>query len=239
LAAVLACGDRAVASHRAAAAHIGLMPRGRAPIDVTVATGAGQSRTGIRAHRGKLLRRDVLVKDGIRCTSVARTILDVADYLDLRGLERVVDQAEVQRLLNRRAMEDVLARAGGRRGVAKVRAVLAIEDEPAFTKSYMEELFLAMCRDHGLPRPVTNGDVEDELVDFHWPDYLLIVETDSKRWHGTTRRREKDNARDRRLQLAEWRVLRFSWRSIALGPAAVAAEIRAFLTAPAALRIAS
>jgi hypothetical protein len=133
----------------------------------------------------------------------------------------------------------VLARAEGRRGVSKVRAVLAIEHEPAMTKSDMEELFLAMCADYGLPRPLNNEYVEGEQVDFHWPGHLLVVETDSKTWHGTSRRREKDNARDRRLQLAGWRVLRFSWRAIAREPAAVAAEIRAFLTAPAALRIAS
>src|SRR4051812_49225760 len=55
MAAVLACGNRAVASHRTAAGHLGLMPSGSRPIDVTVATGAGQSRPGIRAHRGRLL----------------------------------------------------------------------------------------------------------------------------------------------------------------------------------------
>src|SRR4051812_38570660 len=92
------------------------------------------------AHRCGLLRRDVVVKANIHCTSVARTILDVADDLVLRGVERVVDQAEVQRLLDIRAMEDVLARANGRRGAANVRDVLAINDEPALTKSEMEEL---------------------------------------------------------------------------------------------------
>src|SRR3954447_20908588 len=44
IAAVLACGPRAVLSHRAAAGHLGLMPPGARPIDVTVATGAGRSR---------------------------------------------------------------------------------------------------------------------------------------------------------------------------------------------------
>ena len=239
MAAVLACGDRAVASHRAAAAHLGLMQRGGRPIDVTAATGAGRSRPGIRAHEGKLLRRDVVTRAQIRCTSVARTILDLADCLDLRGVERVVDQAEVQRLFDRRAMEDVLARSNGRRGAAKVRAVLAIEAEPAMTKSELEELFLALCAQAGLPRPLVNLWVEGEQVDFHWPEYRLVVETDSKAWHGTTRRRHNDNARDRRLQLAGWRVLRFSWRDVAGEPAAVAAEIRAFLSAPVAPRIAS
>jgi very-short-patch-repair endonuclease len=239
MAAVLACGDRAVLSHLSAAGHLGLMRTGLRPIDVTVATAAGRSRPGIRSHRGRLLRRDVIVKANIRCTSVARTILDVAEALSLRGVERVVDQAEVLRLFDMRAMEDVLARADGRRGAPKVRAVLSIEHEPAITKSEMEELFLAMCADHGLPRPRGNKYVEGEEVDFHWPTHWLVVETDSKTWHGTTRRREKDNARDRRLQLAGWRVLRFSWRAIEREPAAVAAEIRAFLTAPGALRIAS
>jgi hypothetical protein len=181
----------------------------------------------------------VIVSDGIPCTSVHRTLLDLADVLGARALERAVDQAEVLRVFDMRAMEDVLARANGRRGASKLRAVLAVNHEPAITKSEMEELFLALCAAHDLPRPLANHRVEGEQVDFHWPEQRLVAETDSKAWHGTTRRREKDIARDRRLQLAGWRVLRFSWRAVAREPAAVAAELQAFLTAPAALRIAS
>ena len=239
IAAVLACGPRSALSHFAGAELIGLWGGRASPIDVTCATGAGRGRAGIRTHRGRLLKRDVHLVDNIPCTSVPRTILDLADHVTLRQLERVVDQAEVQRLLHMRRMEDVLARANGRRGVAKVRAVLALEHEPAFTKSEIEELMLALCDDNDLPRPLVNKEVEGEKVDFHWPEYRLIAEADSKRWHGTTRRRERDNVRDRRLQLAEWRVLRFSWREIALTPAAVAAELAPFLRAPVARRIAS
>ena len=98
---------------------------------------------------------------------------------------------------------------------------------------------LALCDGEDLPRPLVNKDVEGEKVDFHWPGYLLIAEADSKRWHGTTRRRERDIVRDRKLQLNGWRVLRFSWREIVLTPAAVAAELAPFLREPVARRIAS
>jgi hypothetical protein len=239
MAAVLACGPRSALSHFAGAELLGLWGGRASPIDIRCATGAGQCRSGIRAHRGKLLRRDVITVDSIPSTSVPRTILDLAERLTPRQLERVVDQAEVQRLLHMREMEDLLARANGRRGVSQIRTVLALEHEPAFTKSEIEELMLALCDDTDLPRPLTNKEVEGEKVDFHWPDYLLIAEADSKRWHGTTRRREKDIARDRKLQLARWRVLRFSWREIALTPAAVAAELAPFLREPVARRIAS
>jgi very-short-patch-repair endonuclease len=239
IAAVLACGPRSALSHFAATGHLELMPRGRPPIDVTSASRTGRSRPGIRSHCGTLLLRDVVVKENIRCTSVARTILDVADHLSPRALERVVDQAEVQRLFDMRAMDDVLARSAGRRGAAKLRAVLAVQHEPALTMSEIEELMLAICVDFKLPRPIVNEYVEGEKVDFHWPQDRVIAETDGRYWHGTARRRENDLARDRRLQLAGWRVLRFSWRAVAQEPAAVAAELAAFLTAPAAPRIAS
>ncbi len=200
MAAALACGPRAALSHLSAAEHHRLWTASGRPIHVTCAV--RRSRPGIRSHEGKLLRRDVALVRSIPC-------------IDLRGLERVVDQAEVRRLLRMREVDDVLARSSGRRGATNLRTVLAIENEPAITKSEMEELFLELCLT------------------------LLIVETDSKRWHGTTRRREKDNARDRRLQLAGWRVLRFSWRAVAEEPAAVAEELRAFLRGTAAPRIAS
>jgi predicted transcriptional regulator of viral defense system len=57
MAAVLACGDRAVLSHRSAAALWGILPFGQTGlIDVTVRGDAGRRRrNGIRLHRSRVL----------------------------------------------------------------------------------------------------------------------------------------------------------------------------------------
>jgi hypothetical protein len=81
----------------------------------------------------------------------------LAEVVDRRGLERAIEQAEVLRLFDLRAVEDVLARANGRRGAAVLRAVLADLAEPALTKSDLEERFLAPCRRGKAPRPGLPG----------------------------------------------------------------------------------
>jgi predicted transcriptional regulator of viral defense system len=92
LAAVLACGPGARLSHRSAAALWELRQSGGGLIDVTVPSRAGRiRRKGIRIHRsGRLGPHEATERDGIPVTTVARTLLDLADALDLQALRRAV-----------------------------------------------------------------------------------------------------------------------------------------------------
>ena len=90
MAAVLACGDGAALSHRSAAGHRGLRDDNRATIDVTSPTRRGREIDGISAHSGATLRpEDVEIVDGIPTTTVARTLLDLADHVSKRELEEL------------------------------------------------------------------------------------------------------------------------------------------------------
>src|SRR4051812_27489870 len=91
IAAVLACGDGAVASHRASGAMWDLLPAVAGPVDVTVPRGKAQGRPGIAIHRTRSLHAaDVATRNGVPCTSWARTVVDLAGVLSVRRLERVV-----------------------------------------------------------------------------------------------------------------------------------------------------
>jgi hypothetical protein len=229
MAAVLACGEGARLSHRSAAALQGLRPDNRPVSDVTVPRGSARSRPGIHVHRSATLTdADATTCDGIPCTSVARTLLDLAEVVDRRGLERAIEQAEIQRVFDLRAVEDVLARAHGRqggrrRGAALLRAVLADLGEPTLTASELEERFLAICRDAGLPTPEVNAwlDIDDEpaiKADFLWRRERLVVETDGFGSHGTRQAFERDRRRDQRLRLAGYAPVRFTRRQIVREP---------------------
>jgi hypothetical protein len=79
---------------------------------------------------------------GIPCTSIPRTLLDLASVLPPRALERACDQAEVLRLLDKDAMDE-LARSRGRRGVRVLRTVLAAGDlGENIPRSQLESRFL-------------------------------------------------------------------------------------------------
>ncbi len=89
----------------------------------------------------------------------------------------------------------------------------------------MEERFLALCDDHGIPRPSVNTRIEGHEVDFVWRDAHLIAEVDGYRYHRAPSSFESDRERDVMLVLAGWRVMRFTWTQLTTRPAWVAAAL--------------
>lgn len=234
MAAVLAYGDGAALSHRSSAALAGLRTDRRAVVDISVPRQSARSRPGIRAHAClRLDPADVTIVDGIRCTTVARTLLDLAEVIDRRGLERAIGQAEVLRVFDRRAVARVLTRAAGRRGAALLRAVLDADAEPALTESELEEEFLELCEMHDLPRPevaVWIATGEGHLkADFAWRAQGLAVETNGYAFHGHRGAFESDHRREGLLNLAGWKVRRFTWRQVTREGPLVAAVVGAAL----------
>jgi predicted transcriptional regulator of viral defense system len=107
MAAVLACGPGAALSHASAAAHWGIRPTSATRIDVSVpGRGGRRERARLRVHRAASLRSDeVTEEEGIRVTTPARTLLDLASSLPRRALERALDQAEVLELFDLTALQ--------------------------------------------------------------------------------------------------------------------------------------
>src|SRR5436190_7877188 len=108
MAAALACGEGALLSHWSAAAWHELLGAGGGRIDVTVPHRRGRSRPGLRVHRiTSLSASDRVVVGGIPCTSVSRTLLDLAAVAPRNVLERACDQAEVIGILDMRAVREL------------------------------------------------------------------------------------------------------------------------------------
>jgi very-short-patch-repair endonuclease len=230
LAAVLACGEGAVLSHRSAAAHWGLLATEQTCIEVTAARPRRGTAT-LRVHRARSLdARDTTIHHGIPTTTVARTLLDLAATTTPERLERALAQAERLRLYDHNAITDVIARTNGHRG----RTILthATAQEPKLTRSEAEAIFLNLAREAGLPDPLTNftlsaPDLPRLEVDFYWPTYCLIVEIDGWETHRTKAAFEADRARDAALTAIGNRVLRFTWRAINNDSATVKRRLQA------------
>jgi hypothetical protein len=182
-----------------------------------------------------LARADRAELDGIPMTSLARTLLDVCEYATPREVERALDRAETQRLLEMAAIDDVLARAGGRRGAALLRRVLTDHRVTSTrTRNELEEAFLQICRTAGLPPDAVNAwipypDGGGAEADFLWREARLIVEVDGRDVHTARRAFENDRRRDQRLATLGYRVVRFTWRQVTHEPAYVAATLRTLL----------
>lgn len=225
LGAVLAGGETALLSHRSAASLWGLM-RHRLPVDVTAPH--AKRRPGIAFHECGIHRDERTVVDLIPVTSLARTLLDLAEVVDEAVLERALEEADRLRLLKIPALESVCARAHGRRGLKPLRVLLDIVRTPV-TCSPLEDRVLALCRDYDLPIPETNTEVLGREVDAFWPEQRLMVEADGFAYHGHRAAFERDRARDAAMQVAGYRVIRLTYRRLEEEPEKVAAELRHLL----------
>jgi hypothetical protein len=222
LAAVLACGTDAAASRAAAGAHWQIRRSAATRVDVTVASGSGRTRPGIRVHRDAIEPWERTVHDAVPVTTPARTLMDLAEVLPRRALERALDEADGLRLLDVGAIARVLDAHPYRAGTARLRSLLAdVRIGEALTRSELEERVLALCDRRGLPRPAVNARVAGLEVDFLWPAARLVVEADSRRHHLTAAAFERDRERDAHLMLHGLRVLRLTSRRIVTEPDAV------------------
>lgn len=226
MAAVLACGPGAVLSHRSAAALWGIRPAPKVPEVTAPRTRSGPR--GVRVHRPRNLRADerTTVK-GIPTTTLPRTLGDLADVVNERELGRAIHDAEVEHALADRALQQAASRANGRRGSGRLQRAVGAERDP--TRSELERRFVALCEEHGLPKPAVNTRIAGFEVDFAWPERGVVAETDGWTYHRTRRAFEHDRTRDQALTRAGHRVLRFTHRQVESAAADVAATLRAAL----------
>lgn len=215
LAAVLACGDGAVLSHRSAADLWGIRPTATPKIDVTVSHTSGVRSNGrIVVHRSRR-HVEALKLDGIRVTTAGQTLLDLATALPRRQLEKACEMAEALQL--NVVIDD------SHPGARRLREA-GDHDLTTTTRSPLEDEFLELCDRHAIPRPRVNSFVEGFEVDFCWPAERLIVETDGTT-HLTRAAFEGDRGRDALLTSLGWRVMRFTRRQVRRDEAVVAARV--------------
>src|SRR6188472_228883 len=230
-AAVLAYGSGTLLSHRSAAALWGLARQGSPLIDVTAPTGRQgiERRSGIFIHRGRLHPEDRAVRAGIPVTTVARTLFDMAEFVDFKRLESAWEAADGLNLLQLSTVEGVCERGYGRRALKPIRRLLTEARAAAITRSPLEDDFAAFCRKHRLPMPSFNTTVLGYEVDALWPEQHLAAELDSWQFHRHRAAFERDRIRDSALQVAGYRTIRITHRRLHNEATALASELRALL----------
>ena len=228
MAAVLACGPRAVLSHFAAAALWAI--RGGSRIEVTVPRGGRKPRKGIHLHWANLPDDETTVHQGIPTTTVPRTLLDLSAVVQRDELRSALRQAEQLRLTDALWLGDLILRYPRKPGIPILKAVVEEAQRGlAVIRSELEERFQALLLNACLPMPKTNVRIEGLEVDCAWPEERLIVELDGRWVHDVAEAFERDRVRDRRLEAAGWRVVRITWRQLHDTPDEVEADLRKLL----------
>jgi very-short-patch-repair endonuclease len=213
--ALLAVGDDAALSHFSAAILWGLLAPGSGDgqIHVMAPRERRVSPAGVAVHRSRMLeRRDVWTREGLPVVSPARALLDIASVAGDRQLELAVDRGLVDRVLKPAHVADILSRAGGHRGRARLAAVLERQTAgTTMTRSEAEERLLELIRSARLSQPVVNAKVGGYEVDFFWPHERFALEVDGYRYHSARSVFERDRRKDNDLRKLGVTTMRTTW----------------------------
>jgi very-short-patch-repair endonuclease len=226
MAAVLACGDGAVLSHRSAAELWGIGREREGRVDVTIRRTSKIRRKGLKVRRRPSLGAVSLTRwRGIPVTGPVQTLIDLATELAPLRLERAVNEADKLDLVDPETLRASLDTHKGEPGVKKLATLL---DRHTFrlSDSDLEVLFRPLALAAHLPAPLTKHRVLDYEVDFFFPDHDLIIETDGLRYHRTPAQQARAARRDQVHVAAGLRVLRFTHWQIAHEADAVTATLR-------------
>ncbi len=228
LAAVLACGDRALLGGRAAGYLVGAI-KGLAPPPEVMAPTKRRVR-GVETRRSRTLDpRDATTWRGVPITTLPRTLVDLAAVLDEGKLTRAFYEAGVRHGTTPAQVEAVLERRPKSPGAAKLRRVLGGEVHVKLSK--LERRFLVVLGTAGLPLPETNRPAGGRPVDCRWPGRRLTVELDSYRYHNSRYAWEQDHRRRREARGRGDAFRRFSYGEVFDEPTYVLGELRPLLGA--------
>ncbi len=223
MAAVLACGEGAVASHRSAAHALRILRARPSRPEVTVPTTAGRARPGIRIHRVRSLPEDDTENVfGVPMTKAERVLLDLAPSLSLPALTRGCHEAWIWQRVSVVQVKACIARNPTKNGARKLLRAIGADA----TLSELEDGFLKLLRRHELALPRTNIDHAGDKVDCHWPDIGLTIELLSFTFHATRQAFESDVARRRRSNHTA-----YTWGDVFERGAQTAAELACQLNA--------
>jgi very-short-patch-repair endonuclease len=241
LAACWAGGERAVASHRGAAA-LWQLPGGREVVEITCPRWRRTQKEGeLVVHESRLLApADVTVLDAIPCTAVERTIFDLAGIVQSRTLDLAIDSALRRELTTVGALVELGDRVAkrGRPGSALFRAAVSQRDpESAVPESEPERLLAQELVRHGLPHPTHQFVVRNTLgafiarVDLAYPFERVVIEYESYAHHTGKVALARDSARRNAIVASGYTVITATAEDLRDGAGRVADAVRQSLNA--------
>jgi hypothetical protein len=229
-----------LASHRTAAALWELEGCRPGVVEVVTERWRRRPNASVRVHETSMLpESDRSTIDGIAVTAPPRTLVDLAAAVPAERVDAAMADACNRGLTTPGEIWECTERllSPGRPWVSAVRRMLGPRLELGDVQPNTFELLLFRAlQAAGAPRPVAQVEIRrPDGTSVGRVDWLIgarvIVECDSKRWHGSWRRREADLRRDRELVALGYIVLRFTWDDVANHPDLVARDVLAALYA--------
>ena len=178
----------------------------------------------------------VTTLDGMRVTTVARTIIDLAQERSVRHMSAIVDQLVSREAVDLLEIGAVLGSTGrrGKPGTVTMREVLEARLGEDQSGSVLERRGRRLIAGAGLPMPVGEYPVPwttGRRFDDAYPERRVAIEWDSRRFHGQMASFEADRVRDRDAAVHGWVVVRFTWDDVHNHPSRIVETVGALLAA--------
>ena len=204
--ATLSVGPRAVLSGLAAAWWLGVVDD--PPSVMTVS--APRSRNGVSVKGVRIVNRtlsdaDLLVRNDLRVTGIALSVLEGA----VEGGVEVIDTALQKSLITVERLGEAYQRRRGCVGAAEMGPMIALLETGA--RSAAERLAVEVMRGAGLCCWAANHPSCGYEIDFAFPDRMVAVEIDGFAFHRDAKTFQDDRTRRNALIAAGWTVLNFTW----------------------------
>lgn len=234
LAAVLAAGEGARASHRAVARLLGIPTYEGASIELSVPSKRKFARPGVIVHESRDLAYVPPIHiEGIPCTPPRRLAVDIGAVLGDTAYTTVLRELRRSHGVSWKQLAAILDLHSrrGRNGCGPLRRQLeryhGIDGIPDTT---LEQVFLDDLIDAGHPPPTCQHVVPQPhgdpfRLDFAWVPVRLDVEIDGPH-HRTEEGRRRDARRDAVLRRLGWEVVRFDEEEVMYAPGGVLYEVR-------------
>lgn len=173
----------------------------------------------VRGHKESFTEDDVVPVQGLRATTLDRTIFDCARMLSYPKALVIMDHGlRVGADIN--ALADLAAASSGKRGVRTLRKALANADPRS--ESAGETLTRELLQRLRIKPPQPQFEVQSRLgrhrMDFAWEEEKLALEFDGRTKYFDYRPTDEvifqERRREKALTEAGWRFIRIEWKDL-------------------------
>jgi Protein of unknown function (DUF559) len=232
LRAFLLAFDQCVASHESAAVLHGLPLLTLPPYVVGTRTrGAWRGGEIARVRIAPLPRDHLEAVEGVCCTTVPRTVIDVARSTKFRDAV-VIGDAALRGGCDSVALLAMLDECSVWADLGRVRAALEFLDERA--ESPFESVSRAIMQERELPPPELQVEIPGPSrmtyrVDFLWRDKRVVGEADGMLKYDEPAALRTEKVRQEHLERLGFKVVRWTWREMLIDTGETVARLRAAL----------
>lgn len=177
----------------------------------------GGAKAGLRLHGRSVPRARVVLRDGLAVTDATTTVVDCARTLPANTALAIADAALAQGLVSRSQIDQELALAARRAGIARARMIVRLADPRSESPGESWCRLVLITLGYQVETQVTISDAEGFVarVDFRIAGTNVLIEFDGRiKYQGADAALWQEKRRQDRLTELGYEVVRVVWADL-------------------------